>query len=362
LVVGAALFLIGIVSVKAALIVGAVLLIAAIGYTIYTRLQQFTERNVPWYQYPLVIPLAIGDIIGVTGIIEGLSGRDLVTGARLSPEEAGQRLGSGLAGLLLTLVTAGTARSGAVGGNAAARSAGIRGLLSRLNPLPALGRIRVKLPNGQVLGWGGFDISISKQWSIKRSFTPWDKQVIREIATRITQMPEFNPKVWPTLSPAQQHRAARRLADIVMDVHGIPKSRWPKFEFKPMPQGQYGSAQWILTNPRGTLRVNSNNVVGDIIGTIVHEGRHYFQYWQAYQVNVLNRNIANLHPHAPKWIQNLPKPIGTYYPWTHPKYLTQPVEVDAESFGRRVIDLLPIRWPKLVTPPVVPTQSGNPGP
>lgn len=353
-VVGGLLFALSLISAKLALIVGAILLVAALGYLIYTRWGEFSAQNKPWYAYPLLLPLALGDLLGLTGIIEGITGRDLVSGAPLSASEAGNRLGSGFAGLLLSLVTFGEARSGHVAGRGLARWMGL------LNPGKWLERVRIKLPNGTVLGWGGFDISVSKLWSIKRSFTAWDKQVMQDIARRITQIADFNPATWASKLPLDQRRAARRLVDIVMEAHGIPKSRFPKFEFKPLNPDEYGYAYWDPALPRGELVVNSANSIGDIVGTIVHEGRHYFQMWQAYQVTLLGRDIAKLHPQTAKWIANIPSFGGVYHTSGKP-YFTQPIEVDAESFGRRIIDLLPVRWPSFgPTAPAAPPAPAAP--
>ncbi|HEU4324270.1 MAG TPA: hypothetical protein VFS21_14050 [Roseiflexaceae bacterium] len=340
-VVGGLLLVLSAVSAKLALVVGAVLLTAALAYLMYTRGQQFAAEGAPWYAYPLLLPLAISDLIGLTGVIEGLTRRDIVSGAPLSAEEAGERFGSGLAGVLLTLATAGAGRAARL--RSATRVSGW------------LERVRIKQPNGDVLGWGNFDISFSKLWRTKRSFTAWDKQVIQQISKRITQISQFDPRGWAKLSPAQQQRAARRLVAIVMEAHGIPRARYPKLDFSLLPGDDFGSAYWPPQWSRGILEINLNNSIGDVVGTIVHEGRHYFQYWQSYQRFVLGRDLAHLHPHTPQWLNNLDDYGGQYIADDlDPRYFTQPLEADAESFGRRIIDMLPARWPRPLTMPIPP--------
>ncbi len=71
--------------------------------------------------------------------------------------------------------------------------------------------------------------------------------------------------------------------------------------------------------------------------------------WQAYQHQVLGRALDRLHPHTGEWMPNLPSFGGTYHSGGS-RYFTQPIEADAETFGRRVIDLLPVRWPKNTAP------------
>ncbi|HEU4328280.1 MAG TPA: hypothetical protein VFS21_34400 [Roseiflexaceae bacterium] len=70
---------------------------------------------------------------------------------------------------------------------------------------------------------------------------------------------------------------------------------------------------------------------------------------------MLGRALDRLHPHTGEWMPNLPSFGGTYHSGGK-AYFTQPIEADAETFGWRVIDLLPARWPKSAA-----QQAGNAG-
>ena len=227
-------------------------------------------------------------------------------------------------------------------------------------------------PGGTVLGWGDFDVSTSLQWS-KRRFRPLELQQIKRIGRRLEKIPELTPDPahWSALSPARKQAALRQAVDDVMTIFRIPPSRRPRVEFYNGPPGDYGSASWRFDplaggrlkpqTRRGVLSININSSVGDAVVTVVHEGRHYYQSWEAYQQSIGRR----AHPFATTWRENLPGSGGDYeysyqtaktpaglvyvldsfgHKIPNPKYFTQPIERDAESFGRRVADRLPLRW------------------
>jgi hypothetical protein len=94
------------VSLIAALVAGAVVLLGGIALGIYSRFQEFYHDNAGqpagfWRGLGLV-GLGIADLTGIPYIIEGLVGRRAF-GARLSPFEASERIGMGLA-FIVTLV------------------------------------------------------------------------------------------------------------------------------------------------------------------------------------------------------------------------------------------------------------------
>jgi hypothetical protein len=212
-------------------------------------------------------------------------------------------------------------------------------------------RIRVRTPGGPVLGWGGFDVSTSLMWS-KRRFKPFEIAQLEQLRTRLTSIPELDPARYAALSMADKKAAIVRSVEATMEVLGIPKSRRPVVQFQNLPAGDFGWMDWRF-NPagggqrlspatkRGVIVISENLGVGDAVGTAVHEGRHYYQAYQAYMESVGRKQI---HPFAAEWRGNLPGSGGVYH-GGGPQYFTQPIERDAESFGRRLIDLFPARWP-----------------
>ncbi|RKH35814.1 hypothetical protein D7Y13_06780 [Corallococcus praedator] len=209
-------------------------------------------------------------------------------------------------------------------------------------------RVRTVVPGVGVLGWGGFDISLSQQWSA-RKFMEFERVQLREIRDRLKQIPELDPRKFSSLRPLEREQALREAAEITLDALGIPKSRRPDILFKNL-RGDYGYMSWNFRRlrsgrlrpyrKRGRLVIATGLSVGDAVGTIVHESRHYYQAYQAYQLS-LGRSS---HPLAGAWAGNLPGSGGAYFQ-AGARYYSQPIEADAETFGRRLIDLLPGRWP-----------------
>jgi hypothetical protein len=233
-------------------------------------------------------------------------------------------------------------------------------LIESVLPVPARSaHIRTPGPGGTVLGWGGFNITESMQWGSAR-FIEADRQIMTQLRDRIHQAPDLNPDVFPTLSAGRQRQLIRQVVRDTLEALGVPRDRHPRVTFYNGPAGDYGETIWDFrqhaqTGPtsrrvvpvtrRGEIALNQRNLtVGERAGAAMHEARHYFQTWAAWQES-MGRSI---HPRAQRWGANDPAfPHGVYYQPGQPQYFTQPSETDAESFGRRVIDLLYTgrRWP-----------------
>ncbi|AFE05142.1 hypothetical protein COCOR_03294 [Corallococcus coralloides DSM 2259] len=228
------------------------------------------------------------------------------------------------------------------------KTASVEDVVDSVTGLDETKRVRT-LVGGSVLGWGGFDITESQLWQ-SRKFQPFERAQLRDIRDRLVQIPELDPKRFAGLSPIDKELALREAVEATMDALGIPKSRRPDVLFKRLPY-DYGYMSWNFQKlksgrlkpyrKRGRLVLAKGLTVGEAVGTIVHESRHYYQAYQAYQLS-LGRKSA--HPLAALWEGNLPGTGGAYHSGG-PGYYSQPIEVDAETFGRRLIDLLPGRWP-----------------
>ncbi|WP_147447198.1 hypothetical protein [Corallococcus sp. CA054B] len=228
------------------------------------------------------------------------------------------------------------------------KAASVEDVVDSVTGLDETKRVRT-LVGGSVLGWGGFDITESQLWQ-SRKFQPFERAQLRDIRDRLVQIPELDPKRFTGLSPIDKELALREAVEATMEALGIPKSRRPDVLFKRLPY-DYGYMSWNFQKlkggrlkpyrKRGRLVLARGLTVGEAVGTIVHESRHYYQAYQAYQLS-LGRKSA--HPLAALWEGNLPGAGGAYHS-SGPGYYSQPIEVDAETFGRRLIDLLPGRWP-----------------
>lgn len=210
-------------------------------------------------------------------------------------------------------------------------------------------KVRTTDSTGTTRGWGGFDVDHSNSWK-SRHFDVEDKAMMTRVSQGLQKIDDLDPDAWSTLSEAERKAAIRQSVNETMDAMGIPKSRRPQIKFTNDPAGDYGGAYWDVSKPRGELEINLAKEPGDVVGTVVHESRHYYQSWQAYQSEVMGRDLSTLHPDTSKWITNMPEHGGYYddgsgglVPNTSP-YFTQPLEQDAETFGRRTLDLLPYPW------------------
>nr|WP_242589581.1 annexin [Corallococcus macrosporus] len=217
-------------------------------------------------------------------------------------------------------------------------------------PFEAAKRVRTIGPTGNILGWGDFDITVSRSWRSRR-FKPFELAQMRDLQKGLEAIPELDPLTYGTLSLRDRQQALKKSVSAAMDALGIPKSRRPRVEFQNLAAGDYGWMEWNFNvtpqgrlspmNRRGVIVINENLDVGDAVGTAVHESRHYYQAYQAYQYSLGRQS----HPFSRRWWRNLPGSGGHYYGPGDPRYFRQPIETDAESFGRRVIDLLPPIWP-----------------
>ncbi|RKH65327.1 hypothetical protein D7W81_17115 [Corallococcus aberystwythensis] len=228
------------------------------------------------------------------------------------------------------------------------KAASVEDVVDVVTGLDETKRVRTRVAGGRVLGWGDFDITESFQWKT-RKFQAFERAQLRDIRDRLVQIPELDPRRFNALPPLEKELALREAAEATFEALGIPKSRQPEVLFKRL-RGDYGYMSWNFRRlkggrlkpyrKRGQLVIAKGLTVGEAVGTIVHETRHYYQAYQAYQLSLRRR----AHPLAALWAGNLPGSGGAYH-IAGPRYYSQPIEVDAETFGRRLIDLLPGRWP-----------------
>ena len=108
----------------AIMIAGAILLVAGLALSLYARFTQPELQDAPWYAK---VGLALSDTVGVTGIIEGVTGKDIVTGQVLSDGEQTYRGVTGAFTFVMLVLGARSAIKGPPGG-VYTRPAGARGL------------------------------------------------------------------------------------------------------------------------------------------------------------------------------------------------------------------------------------------
>jgi hypothetical protein len=110
IVVAIVLIIVGIVlDIVILIVIGVIALVAIVIYVLYSAVKGWIARVLSaetWWQAAWAGIVGILDIVGIPGVIEGIIQHDIVNGRRLSEEEAGERFGSGLFGLLTLILPA----------------------------------------------------------------------------------------------------------------------------------------------------------------------------------------------------------------------------------------------------------------
>lgn len=111
LVLVAIVIIAAVLSLKAAIIVGLIVLVVGAIWSIVTRVRSLLAADAPWWVW-VIYGLTSGihlilDITGLGALIEASVGYDTVTFQKLSPEERWRRFGAGVAGVILTLLSVG---------------------------------------------------------------------------------------------------------------------------------------------------------------------------------------------------------------------------------------------------------------
>src|SRR6266545_3845229 len=108
IIVAIVLIIVGIVfDIIALIIIGIIALLAIVIYVLYGIVKGWIDRVLSantWWQAAWAGIVGILDIVGIPGVIEGLIQHDIVNGRELTVEEAGDRFGSGLLGLLMLIL------------------------------------------------------------------------------------------------------------------------------------------------------------------------------------------------------------------------------------------------------------------
>jgi hypothetical protein len=118
IMIGAALLGIAVVAAKVFLIALAIVAVAFLAYAfvmaMINRSKQFWEfwgTDIPWWGQVLgffqVFTVAILDVVGIGGIIEGFGGHDLITWEELSPQERARRATEGILTVAFILLVRG---------------------------------------------------------------------------------------------------------------------------------------------------------------------------------------------------------------------------------------------------------------
>jgi hypothetical protein len=102
------LIIVGIVfDIIALIVIGIIALLAVVVYVLYGIVKGWIARVMSantWWQAAWAGVVGVLDIVGIPGVIEGIIQHDIVNGRKLTEEEAGDRFGSGLLGLLLLII------------------------------------------------------------------------------------------------------------------------------------------------------------------------------------------------------------------------------------------------------------------
>jgi hypothetical protein len=102
------LIIVGLVfDIVALIIIGLLILVGLVVYMVWEIAKGWYNRVMSaktWWQAAWAGIVGVLDIVGIPGVIEGIIQHDIVNGRKLTEEEAGQRFGSGLLGVILLIL------------------------------------------------------------------------------------------------------------------------------------------------------------------------------------------------------------------------------------------------------------------
>lgn len=174
--------------------------------------------------------------------------------------------------------------------------------------------------------------------SIYEHFDVNEMQTIHEIQDVIDGTDELKIDNWAQLTVEQKGEVLQNLENQIARI----ESRKPlQLIVEEMPAGRSG-----VTNAlENTIRINSldvedNSLAGlrDIVDTVVHEGRHAYQFQNVY-VQRTEANDAKFNG----WLSNYQTGYLTQDMFGYDAYRAQPLEDDAWHFADKIVSTLSFR-------------------
>jgi len=179
---------------------------------------------------------------------------------------------------------------------------------------------------------GLLDADIVEQPSgVKAPQEPSDTRSLQEqqAIDALQQIEGTRPETWEGLTESERASVLQDIEIPMADVQGRPPA---EVAIYPDPPGECGYYDPHTSQIQISDRHLMNDLMHDVVETVVHEGRHAYQY----------RAIANPGFHddpaeVEAWRDNLENYLDPQL-YGYEKYYNQPVERDAWSYGARIAD------------------------
>ena len=160
---------------------------------------------------------------------------------------------------------------------------------------------------------------------------------IERLAQYLNNMPEIKRENWLNLSFEDRVNVVQRIENQAAKIGCRPALT---VESAPMNKNERGGMNWgsqkIVIN-ESLLRSNKPEDFQQTIKTLLHEGRHAYQY--------SNISLERTEPNDEKyqaWVMNLVEGYHVAKLFGHKNYYLQPLEVDARVFSEAVVSKLKI--------------------
>lgn len=162
----------------------------------------------------------------------------------------------------------------------------------------------------------------------KRDVAPSTDQQVQGASDALRDMPELRPEVWQGLNDGQRLEALQNVENRMAEIQGRPPVEVRAEKMDPQVEGYYSRGDRIIRVNADHLRRNDN---GEVLDTIVHEGRHAYQHY-AVETPGFHANQSEVDA----WEYNMhnyrrPEIYGQR------AYERQAIEADARSYAERVI-------------------------
>lgn len=153
---------------------------------------------------------------------------------------------------------------------------------------------------------------------------------IREASDRLRSMPELQSENWQSLDTSQRLETLQNVESSMAEIQGRPVLPVIATE---MPLNTYGQFDGEKIQINASTIGGNEMPVGEFVDTIVHEGRHAYQYYAIDHPDFIQDSTL-----VQNWAENL-EPGNYLSPneYGQELYANQPVEADAWNYASRII-------------------------
>lgn len=169
------------------------------------------------------------------------------------------------------------------------------------------------------------------------TFDVHETEMIRDIQECIENNPDLKIDQWQELDIDEKERVLQNLEAKIAQIEGrVPcEVRIEHMEGK---HGYAIPARGLIVISSSDASVETISGLREVVDTVVHEGRHAYQYQNVYGVRT-EMNDAKYNG----WVSNYASGYLTAEEYGMKAYLSQPLEADAWAFAERTVSQISFR-------------------